>query len=417
MREIWRQVALQDACERVTVGHVGKTSAYYCDEGIIFLRTQNVGRDGLKLDNVKFITPEFHRALKKSQLVAGDVLISRVVTDDMRCAIVPRGLGPSNCANIILLRPGPRLNSQYLYYLVNSPYAQQYLLDRRVGSAQQVVNTKVLKDWKIPVPSVREQERIVAILDEAFAEIAAAVANTEKNIVNARELFESYLHKLFNKAYSECKIVPLSDLASDITDGDHMPPPKSTTGVPFITIKNIDKRSRKIDFDNTFMVSQDYFEGLKKNRRPKKGDVLYTVTASYGIPVVVDCDRPFCFQRHIGLIRPSDRLYSKWLYYLLLAPQIKSQAGSQATGTAQKTVSLKALRGFQVPQASLEDQRDNVVVLNEINAETHRLESIYQQKLTALAELKQSLLQKAFSGELTADKEASGATLKEEEVS
>ncbi len=161
MREGWKRIRLQNVCDRVTVGHVGKTSAYYCEDGVKFLRTQNVGKNGLKLNDVRFITPEFHRSLKKSQLAAGDVLISRVVTDDMRCAIVPPGLEPANCANIILLRPGSDHNSRYLYHLVNSPYAQRYLLDRRVGSAQQVVNTKVLKDWEIPVPSRGEQEKIV----------------------------------------------------------------------------------------------------------------------------------------------------------------------------------------------------------------------------------------------------------------
>jgi type I restriction enzyme S subunit len=99
-----------------------------------------------------------------------------------------------------------------------------------------------------------------------------------------------------------------SDLATDITDGDHSPPPKSSSGVPFITISDIGKRSREIDFSNTFTVSEAYFRNLKPNKKPQIGDVLYTVTgATLGIPVLVKEQRDFCFQRHIGLIRPIDQ--------------------------------------------------------------------------------------------------------------
>jgi type I restriction enzyme S subunit len=112
----------------------------------------------------------------------------------------------------------------------------------------------------------------------------------------------------------------------------------------------------------------------------------------------------FCFQRHIGLIRPKIATNSTWLYYLLLTPQIQNQAAEKATGTAQKTVSLKALRTFKIPLVSVCNQEKSVEILDDLSLRTQQLSSIYRQKLTALTELKQSLIQKAFSGELTADK-------------
>ncbi|QQS30158.1 MAG: restriction endonuclease subunit S [Sphingobacteriales bacterium] len=125
-------------------------------------------------------------------------------------------------------------------------------------------------------------------------------------------------------------------MATDISDGDHMPPPKSEFGLPFITISNINKQTHKIDFSYTFKVPQKYYDDLKPNKKPIKGDVLYTVTGSYGIPVLIDDNFQFCFQRHIGLIRPSKNLDSKLLYYWILSPQAISQANETATGTAQK---------------------------------------------------------------------------------
>ena len=269
------------------------------------------------------------------------------------------------------------------------------------GTGVPTLNRNDVHGEMVKVPAaVAEQQRIVAILDEAFDGIATAKANAEKNLQNARALFESELQSVFAAASKSFEMVALSELATDITDGDHMPPPKCKIGVPFITIGNINKKTRKIDFSDTFMVSHEYLKNLKPNRKPKRGDVLYTVTGSFGIPVQVVDDVKFCFQRHIGLVRPKQTTDSAWLNYLLLTPQAFKQANDGATGTAQKTVSLKVLRGLIVPRVPLPQQREAVAKLDTLLAETQRLESIYQQKLAALAELKKSLLHQAFSGQL-----------------
>lgn len=179
-----------------------------------------------------------------------------------------------------------------------------------------------------------------------------------------------------------------------------MPPPKSVTGIPFITISNINKQNNRIDFSDTYKVPDEYYQKIKNNRRPQKGDVLYTVTGSYGIPVLIAEERKFCFQRHIGLIRPKKELKSRLLYYWILSPQAKKQADSTATGTAQKTVSLKALRNFQFPIISFEEQEKIITDLDKLSKESQNLQTLYQKKLADLEELKKSILQKAFNGEL-----------------
>jgi type I restriction enzyme S subunit len=268
------------------------------------------------------------------------------------------------------------------------------------GTGVPTLNRNFVHDELVSIPPLPEQRRIVRILDEAFEGLARATANAEQNLRNARAIFESHLQSVFADAWLTSELVTLSELASDITDGDHLPPPKSPTGVPFITIGNIVKETRKIDFSDTFMVPHEYYNELKANKKPKKGDVLYTVTGSFGIPVIVTDDVEFCFQRHIGLIRPKTEPSSAWLYYLLLSPQVFKQANDGATGAAQKTVSLKLLRNFKVPKIMPKQQRDMVATLDALAAQTQCLESIYQQKLAALGELKKSLLHQAFSGEL-----------------
>ena len=304
--------------------------------------------------------------------------------------------------NIMRIRFTKDVDSAFVNYLFSSEPVKKKLDKLKSGTTNvSAIYFKDLKNLEIYLPPLAEQQRIVAILDEAFAAIDRAKTNAEANQQNARALFESYLQSVFANPGEGWKSVKLSDLAVDITDGDHMPPPKSESGVPFITISNINKKTNEIDFSDTFTVSPDYYRSLKSNRKPKQDDVLYTVTGSFGIPVIVESNAEFCFQRHIGLIRPKSDVNSKWLFYLILSPQVFKQGNDGATGTAQRTVSLSVLRNFKVPKIPLAEQQAIVAKLDALSAETKKLEAIYRQKVADLDELKKAILQKAFRGELT----------------
>ncbi len=186
----------------------------------------------------------------------------------------------------------------------------------------------------------------------------------------------------------------------EISDGDHLPPPKSESGFPFITISNIDKDAYKINFENTFFVPETYFKGLKDNRKPKRGDVLYTVTGSYGIPVLVDGEREFCFQRHIGLLRPIKDINSKFLFYWVLNPETKKIADEVATGTAQKTVSLKSLRNFSIPLPPLAEQQRIVSAIEKWFSLIDEIETNKETLQAAIKQTKSKVLDLAIKGKL-----------------
>jgi type I restriction enzyme, S subunit len=299
---------------------------------------------------------------------------------------------------IFPIRPLPQLTREYLFYWLSMDSTAKAIDATSTGARMPRANMNAILDFGIPVPGLAAQQRIVAILDEAFEGIATAKANAEKNLQNASELFGAHLQVVFSGTKN---LVPLSDLASNITDGDHMPPPKAKTGIPFITISNIVKRTRTVDFEDTFLVSPEYFSRLKPNRRPQRGDVLYTVTgATLGIPVLVDSDKDFCFQRHIALIRPNPEINSAWLNYVMSSPQVFAQATAGATGTAQKTVSLTLLRSIKVPLHSQLEQASITARLDELFARIYKLEDFYSARISALDELKKSLLHQAFTGQL-----------------
>lgn len=149
--------------------------------------------------------------------------------------------------------------------------------------------------------------------------------------------------------------VKLAQVCSSISDGDHLPPPKCESGVPFVTISDI--RNNRFDLANTRFVSKAYFDAIDEKRRIRKGDVLYSVVGSYGIPVYADKDMDIAFQRHIAILKPGKDVDSRYLYYSLLNPAFYNAADNVAIGAAQKTITLSALRNLEIPLYPLPIQR------------------------------------------------------------
>jgi len=138
---------------------------------------------------------------------------------------------------------------------------------------------------------------------------------------------------------------------------------------------------------------------LQLKRKPRNGDVLYTVTGSFGIPVLVDFDDPFCFQRHIALLRPLKTIDQKYLYYALQTNDVYKQADEKSTGTAQKTVALASLRNIEIPFAeTLSDQKNIVEVIENRFSVCDKLEESIKHGLDQAEALRQSILIKAFTG-------------------
>lgn len=300
-------------------------------------------------------------------------------------------------AMVVHIKDTTELNFYYLKYLLS-------FIDKKniiTGAAQPQITRQTLAPILINYPPFEEQHRIVSILDASFKKIDALKKNAEENLKNAKALFQQVLAQELKpkEGWVEKK---LGEVVKHITDGDHQPPPKSNQGIPFITISNINKDNRTIDWRNTFYVPKEYFDGLKDDRKPKKGDILYTVTGSYGIPVLIDSDSEFCFQRHIAIIRPNkETVCSEFLYNWALSVYSKEQAEDTATGAAQKTVSLKSMRNFKISfPTDIEEQHRIIRTLDTLSEKCRRLEEVAQQTIRECDALKQSILRQAFSGEL-----------------
>ena len=188
----------------------------------------------------------------------------------------------------------------------------------------------------------------------------------------------------------------LEDYVFSVTDGDHQAPPKVSKGIPFLVISNIADGS--LDFSNTRYVPEEYYEKIPMERKPKRGDILFSVTGSYGIVVNIKTDRLFCFQRHIGLIKPT--ISNEYLSFVLMSNYIKSLCDKLATGTAQKTVGLDTLRSLYVPIAPIEEQERIVAKIKHLLLQISFLEAGKGKLVAAIKQAKSKILDLAIHGKL-----------------
>jgi len=330
------------------------------------------------------------------------------------------------------------------YYCLSDDFLQQFkgAMAGLIGG----VSINKFKGLSIALPPFPEQQRIVGILDEAFDGIATAKANAEKNLQNARALFESDLNvaiqgKLIPQNPGDVSVMNLISqleelriaaiaqgrvkqgkvnsikdkvdgpfelprswkwtrlecLTLGISDGVHKKPEYATEGIPFITIKNI-TAGPGICFEDLNYITQADHEEFIKRTHPENGDILITKDGTIGVVRLIETDIKFSIFVSVALIKPIMRELGPYLVYALRAPCVQSQIVRK--GTALKHLYLIDLRRLFIPLPPISEQRRIVARLDTVNTETQRLEYIYQRKLEELDALKKSLLHQAFSGEL-----------------
>ncbi|WP_262561679.1 restriction endonuclease subunit S [Acaryochloris sp. CCMEE 5410] len=214
--------------------------------------------------------------------------------------------------------------------------------------------------------------------DEPADKLLQYIAAERKQLIKDKKI--SNLKRQKSHSFEECIHslpqnwieAPASELCLLVTDGDHQPPPKVEHGIPFLVIGNVSKG--KLDFSSTRFTTHDYFENLDWGKKPQKGDILYTVTGSYGITILVKTERKFCVQRHIAILRTSENLSARYLQIALSSPKCKQDASHVATGIAQKTVPLSGLRALPIPLPPLAEQKRIVAKVDELMALCDRYE-------------------------------------------
>lgn len=406
MREGWELKKLGELCELITKGTTPTSIGYkFTNEGVNFIKVESLTESGEIIPNkVAYIDEECHKALKRSQLKENDILFS-IAGALGRIGIVRNEIIPANTNQalaIIRLKTDSGVLIKYLAKYFNSNLITDEIEKLRGGAAQQNLSLGQLNNLIIPLPSLPEQQRIVAILDEAFAAIAKAKANAEQNLKNAKELFESYLQGVFEnkgEGWDERKVNEIGNAQTGTTPKTAE---KENYGdfIPFIKPADVDFSGiGDIRYENEGLSEM----GLKKGRKMESGSILM-VCIGATIGKVGFAEREISCNQQINSLTVKKEFVPKFIYYAMTSMEFQKKVllegkGAQATLPIINKSKWEKLT-ISFPK-SISEQQSIVRQLEALRAETQRLEAVYEKKLADLEELKKSILQKAFAGELT----------------
>jgi len=335
----------------------------------------------------------------------GDVLLAKITPcfENGKLGIaggLKNGIGFGS-SEFFVLRPDESVDSEFLFYFLCQDSVRdsgKRVMSGAVGHKR--VPKEFIEQLPVPVPVLDEQKRIVAILDEAFAGIETAIANTEKNLANARELFSSYLSQTISRGLALSKQSDLEEFVKFI-DYRGKTPKKVDSGLRLITAKNV--RMGYLQRDPEEFVEPESYDSWMTRGIPREGDVLFTTEAPLGYACQLDTMSKVVFAQRIITLQPDRSVIDPaYLKYCLMSSPMQIRIHEKATGATASGIKASLLRKIQIPVPELTVQKEVVIKLEGLEQQCKSLEEITRQKLASLAELKQSLLQKAFSGELTA---------------
>ncbi len=403
MKEGWAVRPLGEVSKFVGGGTPSKHNASFWNGEIPWVSPKDMKFDTIVESQDKITADAIENSAAK-MIPEGSILI--VVRSGILARTIPIGLTGRPLAinqDLKAIVPKKGLDRSYLRYFF---LANEDLLLSKVsrGATVHRLSTEDLKALPVPLPSLEEQKRIVAVLDEAFEGLARARANAEANLQNARELFDQSASTIIENAVEIYPKEQLADVTQKITKGSS---PKwqgiqyvKSPGVLFVTSENVGKN--ELIFEKTKYVESAF---NKKDRKSilSNGDVLTNIVgASIGRTAVFDRNDVANINQAVCLIRcDPDKLVNYFLCFLLNSPYFKRALHAGEVNMARANLSLTFFRELQVPIPPIRQQEMYVQKMKDISEKVGELETAFTTKLDELERLKQSLLQKAFAGELT----------------
>jgi len=387
----WVTVRLGEVCD-VIAGQSPEGKYYNThSDGLPFYQ-------GKKEFGDKFISQPSSWTSKVTKVaIVGDILMS------VRAPVGPINFSTQKCCigrGLAAIRASDSVNKDFLFY---SLLSKQDVIKGNEGAVFSSINKTQIGQLEIPLPPIPEQQRIVAILDQAFADIEKARANAEKNLKNARELFDSYLNQVFSQRGEDWVEKSLGEIA-DFKNGLNFSQSSKGEVLKIVGVKDF-KSNFKVPFDQLDTIQID--GNLPSSYELKENDII-TVRSNGNKRLIGRCllvgpvngKTSFSgFTIRIRIISP--KLDSEFLAYYLKSATTHEMLINAGDGANISNLNQKILTSLPVAWPSIEFQLELVSNIKKIEIESSMLQIVYEDKLEALDELKKSLLQKAFSGELT----------------
>ncbi|ECK1937788.1 restriction endonuclease subunit S [Campylobacter lari] len=301
---------------------------------------------------------------------------------------------------ILLNKDIERFNTKFLFF---------QLLYKDIPLLGYRRHFSVLKQNTFIIPPLKEQERIVEILDESFTKIDESIKILEQDLLNLDELMQSALQKAFNplkdntkenyKLPQDWEWKSLGEICF-ITDGTHKTPSYIKTGIPFLSVKNISKGF--FDLSDIKYISLEEHNKLIKRAKPEFGDILICRIGTLGKAIKISLEFEFSIFVSLGLLKPKVKIISDYLVYFLNSYFIEGWIDNNKVGggTHAAKLNLNILEKCPIALPPLKEQEQIASHLDELSSHVKNLKQNYQMQIKDLQELKKSLLDKAFQGRL-----------------
>ena len=418
MRAGWEVKQLAEVAEiQGRIGWKGLTAKEYTAEGPYFLSVHSLNYgDLVDYRDAYHISQERYDESPEIMLQANDVLICKDGAGIGKVGIVGELPGQTTInSSLLLLRAKSEIVPKYLYFILQSPYFQTIVQSRLEGATTPHLYQRDIATFPIHLPPLAEQRKIVAILDSAFAGIATATANADKNLANARELYDAWSARLFGADFEKAqKRCSLKSLTSKIGSGATPRGGKSSyksSGIPLVRSMNV--HDRRFTSEGLAFIDQSQADKLS-NVELMLGDVLLNIT---GASVARCCRLPDEYaggrvNQHVAIIRPiEDKLLPEFLELVLTsnAEKQKLLAIGNKAGATRQAITKADIERYEVPVLDIEQQLSIVKQAQEFGRKIGLLEQSYLARKSATIALRASILAKAFSGELTSVEQAVAA--------
>jgi len=405
MKEGWKREVLKNACRVFTDGNWIQ-SKDQSTGGIRLVQTGNIGFGYFKNkeDKSRFISEETFERLKCTEILPGDLLVSRLPDPVGKSCIIPDlNIKMITGVDCTIIRPKDYLLSDYLGYFQMS---NEYLKDvqsRVSGTTRSRISRKKLGLIEIPIPSLQEQKQIVAILDKAFTAIDQAKANISTNIENAKEFYENWVQEIFESPKKNWKKEKWGDLCHFVRGPFGGSLKKSMFKEEGYVVYE-QKHAIHNHFNQLrYFIDEEKFNEMKRFE-VKPGDIIMSCSGvTLGRVAIIPENIPRgIINQALLKLTPNEDVSVEFLKYWLRSNIFQNIIFEHAGGAAIPNVpSAKILKEIIIPFPSLSEQLDIVKRIETMLKKTTDLETYYSKKNDDLEELKKSILQKAFAGELT----------------
>ena len=405
----WEQVALGDVCE-FRRGLTYKKSDEVPFSKNVILRANNITAETgeINFNEMRFINDEIDIPQSK-KIIPGCLLVCTASGSKKhlgKIGIVDTGSNYAFGGFMGILVPAERVLSKYLFYVTRSDIYRDFIDALSDGMNINNLKWSQLSQFRIPLPPLAEQKRIVAVLDEAFAAIATATANTEKNLANAQELFDSALHRVFQPTQPAedsvsdvtARTVKIMDVVEPLTTTDPRKQPEES--FEYIDVSSVSRITHSI---RTTSPTLGCDAPSRAKRLVRAGDVLFATirpTLQRIAIVPAHLDQAICSTGYF-VLRPKPDVNSRFLFYYLFSQPFSDEMALLQRGASYPAVSDRDVKEHLIHLPPLPEQKRIATFLDKLSAEKQTLVDIYETKMRTLGELKQSMLHQAFTGELT----------------